>query len=59
MEDGVAEYRFGNAIVRIHPGKLSKEERQAAIEEATRKYLKKVLVARKRNAANAAKKGSS
>ena len=50
MEKGFAEYRIGNATVRIHPGKLSEEERKVAIENATYKYLKAVLAAKKRKA---------
>ena len=48
MEDSVAEFKIGNATVRIHPGKLSEEERKANIEDATRTYLKAVLAARKK-----------
>ena len=41
------EYDFGNAIVRIHPGKLTEEERRVVWEDATRKFLKEVLRHRK------------
>lgn len=36
------EYRIGNAIVRIHPGQRSEEERRVAIEKAATKFLKAV-----------------
>lgn len=39
---GTEEYRIGNAIVRVHPGKRTPEERKAAIEEATIWFLKEV-----------------
>ena len=58
MEDGVAEYRFGNAIVRFRPSKLPEEESKALIKEATQDFLKEVLMAKKK-AAKAAKKGCS
>ena len=52
--EGAAEYKIGNATVRIHPGKLSKEERKELWESETAKYLKAVLQARKKqNAQNA------
>lgn len=50
LENGVTEYVMEKAIVRIHPGKLSEEERKVAIENATKKYLKAVLAAKKRKA---------
>ena len=34
------EYDFGNAIVRIHPGKRSEEERQVAWVESAKEFWK-------------------
>lgn len=34
------EYDYGCAIVRIHPGKRSKEERQAVLVEAAKEFWK-------------------
>ena len=48
MEAAVAEYRFGKATVRIHPGKLSEEERKVLWEHETKKYLNAVCAARKK-----------
>lgn len=35
--EAVTTYRIGNATVRIHAGKMTKEERQAAFTEGSRK----------------------
>lgn len=40
---GVTEYKFEGAIVRIHEGKLTAEERRANIEDAMTRYMKEVL----------------
>ena len=48
MEGAVAEFKTGKATVRIHPGKLSKEERQELWKDETAKYLKAVYMARKK-----------
>lgn len=32
------EFDFGYAIVKIHPGKLSDDERKKAIEEAAKRF---------------------
>ena len=37
-----ATYKVGNATVRIHAGKMTKEERQAAFEQASRKMRKEM-----------------
>lgn len=50
---GTEEYRIGNAIVRVHPGKRTPEERRVAIEEATVWFLKEVEKQRKRVKKNA------
>ena len=34
------EYDFGYAIVRIHPGKRSEEERRKVLEDATKEFWK-------------------
>ena len=47
MENSYTEYRIGKAIVRVHPGKLTEEERRVVWEDATRKFLKEVLRHRK------------
>lgn len=49
---GTEEYRIGNAIVRVHPGKRTPEERRAAIEEAIIIFMKDVE-RQKRRAENA------
>lgn len=42
MEGSVAEYITDKAIVRIHPGKLSEEERKVVLENAARKFYKAI-----------------
>lgn len=37
-----ATYKIGNATVRIHAGKMTKEERQAAFEQASRKMRREM-----------------
>lgn len=39
-----AEYRFGNAIVIVHEGERTAEERDAEIKAATAKFLKEILI---------------
>lgn len=43
-----ATYKVGNATVRIHAGKMTKEERQAAFEQASRKMRKEMERGRKK-----------
>lgn len=38
-----ATYRHGNATVRIHAGKMTAEERQAAFTEASRKLRNEMM----------------
>ena len=45
---GTEEYRVGNAIVRVHPGKRTPEERRAAVEEAIIIFMKDVERQRRR-----------
>ncbi len=42
LENGVTEYITESAIVRIHPGKLSEEERKVAIEKAAQQFFKAI-----------------
>lgn len=42
LENGVTEYMTDKAIVRIHPGKLSEEERKAVIERAAQRFFKAI-----------------
>lgn len=44
-----ATYKIGNATVRIHAGKMTKEERQQAFERASRK-MRREMERRNRNA---------
>ena len=43
FENGVMEYVSDKAIVRIHPGKRTAEERQAALEEAAKTFYRAIL----------------
>ena len=43
LENGVMEYDTGTAIVRIHPGKRTAEERQAALEEAAKNFYRAII----------------
>lgn len=45
---GVTEYRFPGAIVRIHEGKLTPEERRANMEAAMTRYMKEVMLRKRR-----------
>ena len=38
----VQELRCGNAIIRIHPGKRTKEERKEMVENATAQFVKAI-----------------
>lgn len=51
----MTEYKIGKATVRIHPGKLSEEERKVLWEHETAKYLKAVCAARKKQNKESAK----
>jgi len=42
LENGVTEYVTEKAIVRIHPGKLTDEERRAVLEDASRNFLRAI-----------------
>lgn len=43
-----ATYKHGNATVRIHAGKMTKEERQEAFEKASRKMRREMERGRKK-----------
>lgn len=43
LENGVVEYDLGTAIVRIHPGKLTEEERKKVITNAAERFYKKAV----------------
>ena len=40
--DPAATHKVGNATVRIHAGTMTKEERQAAFEQASRKMRREM-----------------
>jgi hypothetical protein len=42
LENGVTEYISETGIVRIHPYKLSEEERKEILEDATRRFYKAI-----------------
>lgn len=42
MDGSVTEYIIGKAIVRIHPGKLTEEERRVVLEDAAKKFYKTI-----------------
>jgi hypothetical protein len=42
LENGATEYVSDKAIVRIHPGKRTAEERQAALEEAAKTFYRAI-----------------
>lgn len=42
LENGVVEYDLGTAIVRIHPGKLTEEERNEVIRNAAKAFDKAI-----------------
>lgn len=42
LEDGGMEYITDKAIVRIHPGKLTKEQRKVVLENAAKDFYKAI-----------------
>lgn len=42
MNQEAKEYDFGYAIVRIHPGKFSEEERKEKIKNAAQQFYKQI-----------------
>ena len=44
------EYKTEKAIVRIHPGKLTEEERKAVLEDAARNFLRAIQKANQNKA---------
>ena len=53
LENGVTEYVMEKAIVRIHPGKLTKEERKVVLENAAMDFFRAVQRAQKNETASA------
>ena len=49
----MTEYKIQNAVVRIHSGKRTEEERKVAIEAAATKFLKQVHRKKKAKAGGA------
>lgn len=47
---GYTEYDFGTAVVRIHPGKRTEEQRKEALTYAAQKFYRNVHA--RRNAGN-------
>lgn len=47
LENGVTEYITDKAIVRIHPGKMSEEERKAVIEKAAQRFFRAIEESKK------------
>lgn len=43
-------YETENAIVRIHPGKLTEEERKVVLENAARKYYEAIQKQKQKSA---------
>lgn len=50
LENGVTEYVTNKAIVRIHPGKLTEEQRKAVLEDAARNFLRAIQKANQNKA---------
>jgi hypothetical protein len=42
LENGVTEYVTEKAIVRIHPGKLTEEQRKAVLEDAAKNFFRAI-----------------
>lgn len=40
VTENYTEYDTGKAIVRIHPGKLTAEERRAVLEDAAKQFIR-------------------
>lgn len=59
LENGVVEYHTDKAIVRIHPGKRTEEERKVAIINASEKFLKAALQQYKKSEKNRTEKDGS
>lgn len=46
LENGVTEYVTEKAIVRMHPGKLTEEERKVVLEDAARNFFRAIQKAK-------------
>ena len=53
MKDTYTEYKTDKAIVRIHPGKLSEEERKVVITNAAKEFYKAIQKAENTQSAQA------
>lgn len=42
LENGVTEYVTEKAIVRIHPGKLTEEQRRVVLEDAAKNFFRAI-----------------
>ena len=42
LDNGVVEYHTDTAIVRIHPGKRTEDERKAVLENAAKEFYKAI-----------------
>ena len=49
---GYTEYDFGTAVVRIHPGKRTEEQRKEALTYAAQKFYRNVHAMRSSNSGN-------
>ena len=47
LPNGVTEYITEKAIVRIHPGKMTEEERRAAFESVAKRFYKDFVAMKK------------
>jgi len=50
LENGVTEYVTEKAIVRIHPGKFTEEQRKVVLENAAKDFFRAVQRAQKNEA---------
>lgn len=48
-----AEYKTDKAIVRIHPGKLTEEQRKVVLEDAAKNFFRAVQRAKQNETASA------
>lgn len=42
LDNGVIEYVTEKAIVRIHPGKLTEEQRRVVLEDASKNFFRAI-----------------
>lgn len=53
LENGVTEYVTEKAIVRIHPGKLTEEQRRVVLEDAAKDFFRAIQKAKQKGTASA------